>query len=356
MKIKPSQKLEKLMREVNARTEPRAAAALFKAARNLPAVRLKKILATTDFSKLSRIGLRYAVSLADKLGATLALLHVVEPSPRFAGEEGVLLVRNDLETLELAERQISKLANTLSNKDSAVRAFVRYGKPFNEIAVLASAREVDLIVMATHGHTGLKRVLLGSTAERVVRHARCPVLTIPSRSISEQGGKAFTFRLKKILVPIDFSQTSAQALPYAASLAERFGAEVILLHVIEPLPLPVDSGYVPPGPQSPDRKVAQDHLLRLRQEVFAADAPARTLVRIGAPFQEIADAAKSLGADLIVLTTHGYTGLTHVLLGSTAERVVRYADCPVLVVREWGTAAANGHASNLKGRSKQATP
>ena len=352
MKIKPSKKLEKLMREVRARTEPRVAAALFHAARNLPAVRLRQILAPTDFSTFSFKGVRYAIWLADGLGAALELVHVVEPAPLFGGEESLLLVHNDLEVLDLAERQVSRLANRLSKKGSMVRPFIRYGKPFNEISTPAGAHNADLIVMATHGHTGLKRVLLGSTAERVVRHAPSPVLTIPARSVRPRGGKPRAPRLKKIVVPIDFSETSAQALPYAAALAERFGAEITLLHVIEPLPLPADSGYVPASTQSADQDTAQTHLLTLSREAFDGDIPARTLVRRGQPFQEITDRASSLGADMIVLTTHGYTGLTHVLLGSTAERVVRHADCPVLVVREPGHAPAKRRASALN-RSRQ---
>jgi nucleotide-binding universal stress UspA family protein len=333
MRITRSKKLEKIIPSVNARTEQRVAAALFQAARKLPAVRLKKILVTTDFSKFSMAGVRYAAWLAEKLGASLGLAHVVEPAPTFGGVEASALARNDLEVVELAERQISKLAHRLSKKGSLVRSFVRYGKAFNEIARLARAREVDVIIMATHGYTGLKRILLGSTTERVVRHAPCPVLTIPSRPKAELH-RSPGMRLRKIIVPIDFSQTSAQALPYAAALAETFTAEIILLHVIEPMSIPVDSGYMPPQIQPEDKNVAQQHLLDLSREVFEDNVRVRVLVRKGLPFRETTEAAKSLDADMIVLTTHGYTGLAHVLLGSTAERVVRHADCAVLVVRE----------------------
>jgi nucleotide-binding universal stress UspA family protein len=333
MRITPSKKLAKLITDVNARTEPRVAAALFQAARKLPAVRLKKILATTDFSKFSLAGVRYAAWLADKLGAALGLVNVVEPSPIFAGGENVVLARDDVELVELAERQVSKLAHRLSKKGAVVRPLVRYGRAFNEIASLARARKVDLIVMATHGYTGLKRIFPGSTAERVVRHAPCPVLTVPSLSKTKSRGTS-SLRLRKIVVPIDFSETSAQALPYAAALAKTFCAEIILLHVVEPLPLPAETAYVPPQMQREDRNVAQQHLFDLSRAVFDDNVQARALVRIGLPFQEITAAAKSVDADMIVLTTHGYTGLTHVLLGSTAERVVRHADCPVLVVRE----------------------
>src|SRR6185437_14519447 len=300
--------LEKLIPRINARTEPRIAAALFQAARKLPAVRLKKILVTTDFSKFSMAGVRYAAWLAEKLGASLGLANAVEPSPTFGGVEASALARNDLEVVELAERQLSKLAHRLSKKGSQVRSFVRYGKAFNEIARLARVREVDVIIMATHGYTGLKRILLGSTAERVVRHAPCPVLTIPSLPKAEVR-RTPALRLRKIIVPIDFSETSAQALPYAAALAKTFTAEIILLHVIEPMLIPVDSGYMSPQIEPEDQNEAQRRLLDLSREVFDDNVQVRAFVRKGLPFQEITGAARSLGADMIVLTTHGYTGL-----------------------------------------------
>jgi len=98
--------------------------------------------------------------------------------------------------------------------------------------------------------------------------------------------------------------------------------------------MPADSGYMSPPIQPQDKNVAQQRLLDLSREVFKDNVRMRVLVRKGLPFSEIAEAANSLDADMIVLTTHGYTGLTHILLGSTAERVVRHAGCAVLVVRE----------------------
>lgn len=329
MKIKPSKKLDKTIREVGAQTEPRALAPSFKAARTLPALRLERILATTDFSKISLVGVRYAVSLADKVDAGVALVHVIERAPRFAGMESVVLAKDDADVIELAERELARLAKKESKKDLAVQSFVRHGKPFDEIAALARSREADLVVIATRGYTGLKNVWLGSTAERVVRHAPCAVLTVPPRN-----AKATAFQLKRIVVPIDFSETSAQALPYAAALAEQFGAEIILLHVIEWVAIPSELGSAPSAITEADKGSVAKDLLRLRQEALGEDVPGRTIVRAGAPFQEITRAAKEMGADMIILTTRGHTGLQNVLLGSTAERVVRHAECPVLVVRK----------------------
>lgn len=138
----------------------------------------KRILATTDFSDHSLPGVRYALWLGGKMGASLDFLHVVEPASLLAGMESVVLVRPDLEVAALARRQLEALAERETEGDSKVAAVVRTGKPFHEIALAARERAADLIVIATHGHTGLKCGWLGRTAERVVRHAHGPVLAV----------------------------------------------------------------------------------------------------------------------------------------------------------------------------------
>jgi nucleotide-binding universal stress UspA family protein len=209
-----------------------------------------------------------------------------------------VLAPGDSELVELAERQIAKLAEKQSKKDLSVTSFVRYGKPFKEIVALARDRDVDLIVIATRGHTGLKRFVRGSTAERVVRQAPCAVLTVPSRSAGERNGKTSAIRLQRIVVPIDFSATSVQALPYVGALAERFGAEIILFHAIETRTIPAELGYLPADVRDPGRiskQTAEKYLNNLRQQVFADNVSCRNLVRTGVPFREITKAATRLG-------------------------------------------------------------
>jgi nucleotide-binding universal stress UspA family protein len=348
MKIDPSKKLKQFIVEVTPRIQPRMAAALLAVAQKLPAVRLKKILATTDFSASSQVGVRCARAFAKKLDAAIELVYVVEPVVCFAGGENILLALDDSAVIEQAGKDLDKIAQRQSKPDFPVASVVKVGKPFHEIATLARNRQTDLIVISTRGHTGLKRALLGSTAERVVRHAPCPVLTVPSQIPGERVNEASVFRLKKILVPIDFSETSAQALPYAAAMARQFDAEIILLHVVEPLLIPAGLGYMRSGVRDTDRnseQIAKTNLHCVSEEFFGESDCARIMARTGAPHREITAAAKELGADLIVLTTHGYTGLKHVLLGSTAEQVVRHADCPVMVVRrtERGVHATSTH-------------
>jgi universal stress protein A len=140
-------------------------------------------------------------------------------------------------------------------------------------------------------------------------------------------------KLQRILVPVDFSEPSQKALRYAAKFGEQFGSAVTLLHVIQPMVYPTDFGY-PPAPLEVDEAVRsriEQRLVDLGQTWGMQGQP---LIRFGQPYQEIGLAAAELQTDLIIIATHGRTGLKHVLLGSTAERVLRHAPCPVLIVRE----------------------
>lgn len=305
--------------------------------RAAPAARpgLQKILVTTDFSGQSLPAVRHALVLGKRIGASVTLLHVVEPAPPVSGMEAVVLARTDSEVAGLARTQLEALAQRETKRDGKVTTVVRTGKPFHEISLAAGAGAADLVVIATHGHTGIKRVLLGSTAERVVRHAPCPVLTIPTRVLSRRDGKTPAFKLKKILVPNDFSTISKHALPYAVLLAGHFGSEVILLNVVEMFPIDHLLGReLTHQTMVPTMMQAEADLKAMAASLNkSTNVRPSVIVRQGTPFAEICHAAKTLGADMIVLTTHGYTGLKHVWLGSTAERVVRHASCPVLAVR-----------------------
>ncbi len=144
-------------------------------------------------------------------------------------------------------------------------------------------------------------------------------------------------KLKSILAPVDFSPPSQKAIHYALSFAEQFEAKVTLLYVVEPAVYPTEFGYVPAEIDKLYRTMdesAREKLATLAEKQVPANLRAQTLVRLGQPYREICEAAKELGVDLIVIATHGYTGLKHTFLGSTAEKVVRHAPCPVLVVRE----------------------
>ena len=141
-------------------------------------VRMKRILVPVDFSEASLKALRYAVAFAEQFRATLFLVHIVEPASFVNDLGNVSLTLSDRETANRLHHKLVMLGRRLVRPSVPVKPLVCIGKPFYEIVGVAQTFDVDLIIIATQGHTGVKRALLGSTAERVVRHAPCPVLVV----------------------------------------------------------------------------------------------------------------------------------------------------------------------------------
>jgi nucleotide-binding universal stress UspA family protein len=137
--------------------------------------------------------------------------------------------------------------------------------------------------------------------------------------------------LKEILVPIDFSKTALQALNYAVPLAKQFGAKITLVHVVELPRLTPGIEYI--GIDASESSLLEKRLKEIARRALPPGVNSDIVVQLGSGYDTIVSVAKARGVDLIVITTHGYTGLKHVLMGSTAEQVVRHAPCPVLVVR-----------------------
>jgi nucleotide-binding universal stress UspA family protein len=156
-------------------------------------------------------------------------------------------------------------------------------------------------------------------------------------SAATQQGEA-RMAIKRILVPVDFSEDSLNALAYASDFAEPFGAELVVLYVVEPTyyATPVDMYVTTPNMAmllDEQRRVGAQQLARITAGLEKKGRRVRSLLKTGAPAQVIVDSAKSVGADMIILSTHGRTGLAHMLMGSVAEKVVRHSGCPVLTVR-----------------------
>lgn len=169
--------------------------------------------------------------------------------------------------------------------------------------------------------------------------ARLSVTVKPGSPSTASGGRELAMvpsylQLKRILVPVDFSEVSEKALKYAARFADQFGSKVMLLHVIQPMVYPADFGYPPTMVDTLDQALRQRIEEKLTALANFGGTSMDTLIRVGQPYLEITTAAQELNIELIIITTHGRTGLKHALLGSTAERVVRHAPCPVLTVRE----------------------
>jgi nucleotide-binding universal stress UspA family protein len=158
---------------------------------------------------------------------------------------------------------------------------------------------------------------------------RIPVAKVKPASARRKLG------IRRIIVPVDFSEKANRALAYAVDLAHDMDAKIILLHVIEPVYVANDPGltYIPAQTVTAEHTSAQKRIQKLAADWIPKDNFEKAVIRVGSPYHEITAAAQSLKADILVIGTHGRTGLSHVLMGSTAERVVRHATCPVLTVR-----------------------
>lgn len=198
---------------------------------------LRRILVPIDFSPESVKTLRFAKMLATRFGARLHLLHVVLPQVMYAPRPMMIPRAFSEKTIVAHARQrMKKLMAELSLSPRSNRCTVRSGVPVDEIQEAARENDVDLIAIGTRGFTGLKRVLVGSTTERVVRQAPCPVLVVREKE-QPAGGKGAGRRraavqFRKILVPVDFSAASRAGLDYAFGFVHQFGARLVVFHSV----------------------------------------------------------------------------------------------------------------------------
>ena len=302
-------------------------------------LQIKTMLVPLDFSVASLQALDYAILFAEQFHSAIHLLYVHEKDYEFFPNEDASHLL--FESAEASMRLRSRLAKVQHEHPLPFHAedfHVQFGPAPRKTCELALKLDADLIVIASRGWTALPRVLLGSTAERIVRHAPCPVLVVrqrkPEFDASDSKPSDQPAKIRSILVPVDFSDLSIKAVEYAAAIAKAFDARLHLFHAN------FRHDYV-----LMDRAVHDPAMARNKEEAFAREqmsaiarmeslggARIETAVRSGYPIQEICAEIERTKADLVVTSTHGHTGPQHVLIGSVAEHVIRYADCPVLVL------------------------
>ena len=323
-------------------TASRAAKLTAKTPDREQSLQIKTILVPLDFSRASMQALKYTIPLAEEFKATIHLVHVQPADELTAISRAGHLMINCADAIALMQDRLAEVQEKHDVRFWPDNCHVVSGRPFEEICKLARELGVELIVLPTRGHSGLKHVALGSTAERVVRHAPCSVL-IPrgkkSKAVTWNGKPAGKFEVRKILVPVDFSDCSLAGVKYAARLAKRFGAKLHLFHAVFPYAqmIAVDrmGGELRPLLESAQAN-AEVAMQKLQQSVFLRGVSCETEVRAGAAIDEICAASGRDNVELVVTSTHGRTGFSHALIGSVAEHVVRYAECPVLVVPSRG--------------------
>ena len=297
-----------------------------------PTPKIRRILAPTDFSPLAGQACPLAAQLANRLEAGLVVFHAI-PLLAMTGEIQAMKRRTRESVLDDTRESLRAWMEAAVPEEwrrfLAIEVQLAVGDPAQQIA--AAADGADLIVMGTHGRSGLAHLVMGSVTAAVLRTARVPVLALRAG----QADRPLT-AVKRILWATDLSATSEGAWRYALLLADMLAAEVFLLHVVSAAQVVVGPGLPVPSPgEWLDAEIAaRDRDLASRQgEVEARGLAARRKVTVGAPAATILAEAEVEQADLIVTGTHGRRGLPHVLLGSVAETVIRKAPCPVLAVQ-----------------------
>lgn len=275
----------------------------------------KNILVATDFSDSGKEAVATAVSLAKRAKGTLAAVSAVERPPMFPHS---FHERHSEDPDELWSRQartsMNALVKRLRRQLPETRGFVRVGTPWREIVALARELRVDGIVVGSRGLTALQRLLLGSTAENVVRHATCPVLVVRNGPLK---------RIRKVLLPVDWDEGSKALVRYAVERAGK-DVKILAIHAIG-FPRLIEPEFADAlSEDAPSSRKLRKFLDRLGAKGVSAK------VVLGEPSEAILDAATDF--DLVLIATRGRKGAARAVLGSVAEKVVRRADGPVLVV------------------------
>ena len=307
------------------------------------AVMHKKVLVPLDGSEIAEILFAYAKELAGRLNLDVLLLHVctpeeyeLHPMHRMYVEHAADLIRQH----SLAVRDSASESHEKKRID--VRGILAVGNPAEEILRCADDNDVDLIIMATHGHSAMKRWAMGSVAVKVLRASRVPVWLIragiPYEVIHDRYPRI------TVLVPLDGSELAEVVFPHLEALAEQRGidrVDVVLLRVCEPIIIPpgyeVDvsedwASYVEQHLTRTD-KAAEEYLAELAKGFEASGMRVKTVVKIGQPAAEIVGYADAHPLNLVVMSTHGWSGHSWWPWGSVAGKVLEGISSPLLLVR-----------------------
>ncbi len=296
----------------------------------------KKILVPTDFSEYSQYALKYACALAKMSGGSIECVHVVDLTFLSLGAGGVYAPAAGFEkSLQAIRAQAKKELDHFVRKEHLlgveVKPHLREGTAGEEVVKLAEEIKADLIILPTHGRSGLDRLVFGSTCDKVLRLAKVPVLIVkhPEHEALAADG---SLSLKRILCPMDFSALSHSGLPAATELAKQFGATLVLAHVADArFDYPEWTAQVALNNTQYLVEAAKENLERVAKELTGVKTEIQ--VSIGVPHHSLVDLTRDGKIDLVIMPTHGRKGIAHALLGSVTERVARGAHCPVLVVR-----------------------
>lgn len=281
----------------------------------------QKILVPTDNSECAQVAVDYAVDLAQHYDATVHVLNVVdarclENAPHYEKSQ------------KDAAGVTATVAEQLENDDIAVEQAVQTDVPHQAILSYATEQDIDLIAMGTHGRTGVERYLLGSVTEKVVRRSDVPVLTVRTPDDID-----VTFPYTDVLVPTDGSEGATAAVTPAVDIASTYGASLHALSVVDTRSLGIDVRSTMFADELEEQ--AQDAVDAVEEQATLASVPrTETVVDYGLPSESICSYVETNDIDLVVMGTHGRSGIPRYLLGSVAEKLVRTSPVPVMTIRK----------------------
>ncbi len=281
--------------------------------------RYRKLLVAVDGSESSMNALRESFKLALNEKSWITVTSVAPP---FEGDLEFVGTKNILESLRRPCEAALAEAQKMAQADGAlIKTVCEEGPPHERIVDLAVAENADLIIMGRKGRTGFERALVGSVTARVIGHSERDVLVMPLRT---------AVGWNKILIATDGSRFSMTAAAKAISLAESYNGGLIIICVVD-----VPSEFYAEAPQAMEDlvKKAKSFVEGIRKQAEEAGIKAETFIAEAEAYQAIIDLAQRKKADIIVMGSHGRTGLRRLLMGSVAEKVIGHAGCPVLIVR-----------------------
>jgi len=297
----------------------------------------ERILVPLDGSELAQIALPYAEKLTGVLGSQIILIYVSESTEDRYNHMHQFYLQ---QMVEAAKQNAQRYLDKQDERTIKVDSMILVGDPAEEIVDYAGKEDIGLIVMSTHGRSGIKRWAMGSVADKVLRSAKQPMAIIRAKGARPDmlGERNI---LSKILVALDGSKESEAVIPYIEELASKLQAEVILLQVIAP-----DYHiYAAGGPEygvyaeqqmESMKKFARDYLEEIITRLKRREVTAKAEIMFGTAAETILNFADQANVSMVAMTTHGRSGVSRWALGSVAERVLRAGNTPLLLVRTPG--------------------
>ncbi len=290
-----------------------------------PTAKLEKLLLPTDSSEFSEGAIREAITLAKACSSKLFAVSVIETNPEYETIAPQLVEKAEKE----ARQHLNAVKARASKEGVDCEIIARQGEePYKYIVEEAAKNQVNMIIMGRRGRTGFKRLMMGSVTAKVIGHAPCNVLVVP---------RAARLELRNILVATDGSRYSDAAASEAISIAKQCGANLVVVSVV---PSEAESPFDIVHSEMQKGLIADKEFQEAEKNIKSVKNLAEKeginvsgFILAGRPYEAIIDTAKEKRADLIVVGSHGRTGIARLLMGSVTERVIGHAECAVLIVK-----------------------